>query len=467
MAAFPESENRRVQATGLQYRMIDLSEIAHRLLEEAVKAGADAADSIVVDEQSVNVDVRNGALENAERSESASAGLRVFAGSRQACVSGSDIRPGSLIEMAIRAVEMAREAPEDPFAGLANPDQLSGGISSAGLELIDDTPQPHPQALEEFARRAEASALKVRGVSKAESASAGCGNYRVSLAATNGFSGSYHRGSHYMSCVAITGSGLDMEQDYCFENRVFASDMPAPEEIGRIAGERAVAKAGPKKPKTGAFPVLFDERVAGGLIGHLLSAANGAAVARGSSWLLDTLGSRILPKGMDVAEDPLRPRSMSSRPFDAEGLATSRLPIVSDGILQTWILDLASARKLGFESTGNAARGIAAPPRPSVTNIDLTESGKSRGDLMREMNTGVLVTSMIGATINQNTGDYSRGASGFWIEKGEIAYPVSEFTIAGNLKEMLGSLVPANDSRQFTSYRVPSLLVEGMVIAGA
>jgi PmbA protein len=267
--------------------------------------------------------------------------------------------------------------------------------------------------------------------------------------------------------VAITGDGTGMERDWSSESRIFAADLPDAEAIGREAGERAAARAGARKPPSGAFPVIYDERISGSLIAHLSSAINGTAIARGASWLRDAMGQPVLPAGLDLIEDPLRPRISGSRPFDAEGLATARRALVRGGVLQGWVLDLATARKLGLESTANAARGPAAPPSPSLSNVELTQGTHSRDDLLREMGTGLLVTSLIGATINPTTGDYSRGASGFWVEGGEIRYPVNECTIAGNLREMLMRLTPANDARRHLSSVVPSLLVEGLTLAGA
>jgi PmbA protein len=243
--------------------------------------------------------------------------------------------------------------------------------------------------------------------------------------------------------------------------------MPGAEGIGTLAAERALARAGATKPKTGTYPVLFDERVAASMIGHLLSAINGASIARGSSWLQDALGQQVLPNGLSVIEDPLRVRVSGSRPFDGEGLPTARRLIVQDGVLMGWTLDLATARKLGMQSTANASRGTSSPPSPSTSNIDLTMGSASRADLIRDMGTGLLVTSMIGSTINPTTGDYSRGASGFWVENGQVLYPVNECTIAGNLRDMLLRMIPANDAKAHLSTRVPSLLIEGMILAGA
>ncbi len=444
----------------------DLSALAETLLSAARKAGAEAADALVVDGTSVSIDVREGALEQAERSEGIDLGLRVLIGGRQACVSASDSRDETLAQMAERAVAMAREAPEDPYAGLADPEQLSERRDAEGLDLADPAPEPEPESLKADALAAEAAARAVAGVSQVQSASAAYGSRRIHLAATNGFAGGYARTDRQLSCVAISGEGLTMERDYDFDSRLYQADLRGAEEIGRTAGERAVARAGARKPPTGRFPVLFDERIASSLIGHLLQAVNGAAVARGSSWLLDSLGAQVLPEALDLWEEPHRPRTAGSRPFDAEGLPTARRSILRHGRLVDYTMDLATARKLGRQSTASAARGTGAPPSPAVSNVTLTQGEASRADLLRDMGTGLLVTSMIGSTINPNTGDYSRGASGHWVEKGEIAYPVNECTIAGNLRDMLGGLVPANDARAHLSRVVPSLLVEGLTLAG-
>jgi len=303
-------------------------------------------------------------------------------------------------------------------------------------------------------------------VTMIDSASAAYGRRRIHLAASNGFSAGYARSDRSRACVAIAGSGTGMERDYDYDTRIFQADMRSAEEIGRIAGERAVARHGPRKPATGSFPVLFDERIASSLIGHLLQAANGMMIARGSSWLLGKLGTQVLPRGIDLIEDPHRKRTSASRLFDAEGLPTQRRKIVDDGMLTGWTLDLATGRKLGLESTASAARGTGAPPSPSVSNVALTQGTASREDLIADMGTGLLVTSMIGSTINPNTGDYSRGASGFWVENGQIAYPVSECTVAGNLLDMLPRIVPANDARAHLSRVVPSLLIDGLTLAG-
>ncbi|RII38354.1 TldD/PmbA family protein [Pseudooceanicola sediminis] len=443
-----------------------LADLTHKLLEAARAAGADAADALSRQGSSLSIDVRSGTLEHAERAEGFEAGLRVFVGKRQACVSGSDSRPETFAMMAERAVAMAREAPEDAHIGIADPDQLSARRDAEGLEMYDNSPEPDPAQLQDDAMRAEAAALAHDGISQAE-ASAGYGASEIYMAATNGFSGNYKRSSRSISCVAIAGTGAAMERDYDGDGRVFQADLRSPDEIGALAAERALQRIGATAPKTGAYPVLFDERVAASLIGHLCGAVNGAAIARGSSFLSDRLGQQVLPTGMSLIEDPLRKRVGNSRPFDAEGLATARREIVSDGILTGWTLDLATARKLGMTSTANAARGLSSPPSPSNWNLSLTQGSATRADLIAQMGTGLLVTSMIGSTINPNTGDYSRGAAGFWVENGEIIRPVNECTIAGNLRDMLQRLIPANDAKTWRATVVPSLLVEGMTIAGS
>lgn len=440
--------------------------LCQALIDAARKAGADAADAMAAEGSSLSIEVRQGALEHAERSEGIDLGLRVFIGQRQATVSASDTRAETIEAMAERAVAMAKEAPEDPYAGLADVEQLATDWDLDALELFDPAEEPAPAMLQADALAAEAAGLAIEGVTQVQSAAAGYGSHAVHLAATNGFSGGYKRSSRSISCTAIAGTGTGMERDYDGDSRTFQSDLRSAADIGQQAGERAIARLNARRPKTGSYPVLFDERVSSSLIGHLLAAVNGGSIARGSSWLKDAMGEQILPDTLSVLEDPYRPRMAGSRPFDGEGLPTQRRAIIKDGILTGWTLDLASARKLGLCSTGNAARGIGSVPSPSQWNIALTQGHQSREQLLADMGTGLLVTSMIGSTINPNTGDYSRGAAGFWVENGEIAYPVNECTIAGNLRDMLRSIVPANDARSHLSRVVPSLLVEGMTLAG-
>jgi len=446
--------------------MADLQNLTEKMLEAARRAGADAADAIVIKGDSLSIEVANGALEHAERAEGIDLGLRVLIGQRSAVVSVSDGADATIAVMAERAVAMAKAAPEDPYIGLAKAGQLARGWDAEALELLDPTEPASPEALKEMALVAEAAALAVKGVSKVDSAGASASATTIHLAASNGFSGGYGRSSTGLYCTAISGSGLEMERDYKGDSRVFAGDMMEAGELGRIAGARAVALRGASQPPTGAFPVLFDERVSSTLIGHLMAAINGRSVARGVSWLKDALGERVLPKGMSLVEDPFRARVGGSKPFDGEGLAVSKRAWVKDGVLTGWVLDLASGRQLGMDSTGNAARGAGSAPSPSVGNLTLSAGQKSRDELIADMGTGLIVTSMIGSSVNPNTGEYSRGASGFWVENGEIVRPVNECTVAGNLRDMLGGMVAANDGQAHLSRVVPSLLVDGLTIAG-
>jgi PmbA protein len=444
-----------------------LDALTDALLNAAKRAGADSADAMAVQGTSVSIDVRSGGLEHAERSEGIDVGLRVFVGQKVANVSSSDTSTRTIEEMAQRAIAMAKEAPEDPYAGLADPSQLITDWDIDALELYDPTDEPSPADLQRDAAEAEAAAMGTAGITQVQSASGAYGAREVHLAASNGFSGGYKRTDRALSCVAIAGPGTGMERDYSGDSRIFQSDLRNASEIGTEAASRALSRIDARKPPTGSYPVLFDERVSSTLIGHLLAAISGAAVARGASWLRDAMGEQILPDHLSLIEDPHRPRAGASRPFDAEGLPTARRTVIDNGTLTGWTLDLANARKLGMQSTGNAARGTSSGPSPSVWNMALTSGTASHADLVRDMGTGLLVTSMIGSTINPNTGDYSRGAAGLWVENGEITHAVNECTIAGNLRDMLREIVPANDARTHLSRVVPSLLVPGMTLAGA
>ncbi|WP_299414221.1 TldD/PmbA family protein [uncultured Sulfitobacter sp.] len=443
-----------------------LEALTAHMLEAAKTAGADNADAMAVRGTSLSVTVRSGAMEEAQREEGTDVGLRVFVGQRTAIVSASDTSARTLSDMAERAVAMAREAPENPYAGLADADQLSTVSDATSLELFDPSQEPAPEALQQDAMIAEAAALDVAGIEQVDAASAGYGAREIHLAASNGFAGGTHRTDRGLSCIAIAGTGTGMERDYDGDSRIFQRDLRSAEEIGRTAAERTLLRMNPRKPPTGSYPVLFDERIASSLIGHLLSAINGSAITRGASFLRDAMGTQVLPEGLSLIEDPHRPRITGSRLFDAEGLPTAKRAVVENGILQSWTLDLATGRQLGLPSTANAARGTGSGPSPSPWNMALTQGTASRDDLIRDMGTGLLVTSMIGSTINPNTGDYSRGAAGLWVENGEITHAVNECTIAGNLRDMLLAIVPANDARTHLSRVVPSLLVSGMTIAG-
>ena len=434
------------------------------LLDKASKAGADAADAVVVEGTSLSVAFRLGQPEKVERAEGGDIGLRVFIGRQQAIVSSADRSEAALTELAERAVAMAREVPEDPYCGLADPAQLCKTLPK--LDSCDPD-EPAATVLVDWARRCEDAARAVEGVTNSEGAEAAWGKSRVAMAATNGFSNSYEVSSSTVSASVLAGGSDGMERDYDYSSAVYLSDLRSPEDVGRSAGLRTVKRLGAKKMPTGKYPVVFDPRVSGGLLGHLAGAINGGSIARGTSFLKDKLGQQIFPKGFTIIDDPHRQRGLRSKPCDGEGVANRRRSIIEDGVLTSWILDLRSARQLGLESTGHASRGTASPPSPSVTNFYLEPGAISREELIADIKQGFYVVELIGMGVNGVTGDYSRGAAGFWIENGQIAFPVNEMTVASNLKDMFLNLTAASDLVFRTGIDAPTLRIEGMTVAGA
>ena len=440
-----------------------LKSLAERLLKAARAAGADSADAVAMRSMSQSVEVRDGAVEESERSESNDMGLRVLVGRRQAVVSTNDLAGESVDALAERAVAMARVAPEDRFAGLADAERLARDIPD--LDLVDRN-LPDVAALERSARQAEEAGLAVKGVSKSGGASASAGIGGMVLLTSHGFSGAYLGSRHGVSMTAIAGEGTAMERDYDYSSALHAADLDDPEKVGRTAGERAVQRLNPRKVSTKKVPVVFDRRVSASLIGHLVSAINGSAIARKTSFLKDKLGERLFASGINVIDDPLRRRGLRSQPFDAEGVAGARMALIENGVLKSWILDSATARELGFETTGRAHRGASSTPSPGPTNLHLEAGAISPQEMMKDIREGFLVTDLIGSGVNGVTGDYSRGAAGFWIENGEPTYPVSEITIAGHLLEMFRTLTPANDLEFRYGTNAPTVRVEGLTIAG-
>jgi PmbA protein len=439
-----------------------LTTLAERLVAAARRAGADAADAVAERGVSQSIEVRDGTVEESERSEGDSMGLRAFVGRRQAVVSTNDLN-GNVDELAERAVAMARVAPEDKFAGLAEPDLLVKTIPD--LDLLDPE-LPSVAQLEEMAHAAETAALAVKGVSKSGGASASAGIGGMVLVTSTGFTGAYLGSRHGVSAQAIAGEGTGMEQDYDFSSALHAADLRAPGEIGRSAGERAVRRLNPKKVATKRVPVVFDPRIAGSLVGHLASAINGSAIARKTSFLKDRLGDRLFAPGIAIIDDPLRRRGLRSHPFDGEGVAGVRRALVDDGTLTTWILDCATARELGLKTTGHAQRGVSSTPSPGSSNLHLEPGRVSAAELIADIAEGLYVTDLIGMGANMVTGDYSRGASGFWIERGELTYAVSEITIAGHLNDIFRTLAPANDLVFRYGINAPTVRLEGLTVAG-
>jgi PmbA protein len=443
--------------------MRDLDLLAD-LIGRARAAGADAADALMVAGTSLSVQRRLGQTEHLERSESRDLGLRVFVGKRQALVSSTSVDPAGFALLAERAVAMARVVPEDPHAGLA--ECAAPPDDAAALEL-DDPAEPDADALIARAAAAEEAALAVSGVTNSEGAEAGYGRTVLALATSAGFAGRFARSSHSVSASVLAGSGTGMQRDYDYATSVHLADLDDAARIGRCAGERAVARLNPARPKTGKIPVLYDPRVAGSLVSHFASSINGASVARGTSFLKDRMGQRVFAAGMTVVDDPRRRRGLRSRTFDGEGVPTGARNLVEDGVLMTWLLDSRSARQLGLRSTGHASRGTGGPPSPAPSNLYLQPGRLSPAELMADIKEGIYVTELIGMGINMVTGDYSRGAAGFMIRDGALAEPVAEVTIAGTMPEMFAALVPANDLVFRRGTDAPTIRVDGMTLAGA
>jgi PmbA protein len=434
------------------------------LVGRAVKAGADAADAVLVEGTSLSHARRLGKTEKLERSEGQDLGLRVLVGKQQAMVSSSDRSPKMLTELVERTLAMARAVPEDPFCGLADPSEIARDWPS--LDMLDPV-EPSAEVLIERARAAEEAALAVEGITNSEGAEAGWGRSRVAIAASNGFAGGYSGSHHAVSVSVIGGSGGRMERDYDFANSIYAADLRDPAELGRSAAERTIRRLGARKMATCRCPVVFDPRVARSFISHLLGSISGPSIARGTSFLRDKLHQRIFPAAITITEDPHRQRGHRSKPFDAEGIANERRAIIDQGVLMTWLLDLRSARQLGLKTTGHAARGTASPPSPAATNIWIEPGDVSPAELMADIKNGFYVTELMGMGVNGITGDYSRGAAGFWIENGQIAHPVSEMTVAGNLKDMFARMAAANDLEFRTGADSPTLRIEDLTVAGA
>src|SRR5580658_6831970 len=441
----------------------NLADLATRLVGAARRAGADQADAVAVRSISLSVEVRDGAVEESQRSEGDDIGLRVLVGHKQAAVSTNDVKGDGVDVLAERAVAMARAAPDDKFAGLADPALLAHAFPD--LDLLDPA-MPGVDVLEARAQAAEAAALDVKGVSKSGGASASAGIGGMVLVTSTGFHGSYLRSSQGISMTAIVGDGTGMERDYDYTTAPHSSDLASPASVGRTAGERTVARANPRKVETCRVPVVFDPRVAGSIVGHLVGAVNGASIARKTSFLKDRLGEQLFARNIRIIDDPLRMRGLRSQSFDAEGVKVKKLAIIDQGVLTTWLLDCATARELGLQTNGRAQRGVSSSPSPGSYNLHLEAGEPTPEELISDIKQGFYVTDLIGSGVNGVTGDYSRGASGFWIENGEITYAVSEVTIAGHLLEIFRSLVPANDLEFRYGVNAPTLRIEGLTLGG-
>jgi PmbA protein len=430
----------------------------------ALKAGADAAEAVGAERSAFGVNVRLGELEEVEREESRDIGLRVFVGQRQATVSGSDISAEARAKLVERAVAMARLAPEDPYAGLADPSLYAKG-ALPDLDLFDGS-EPTPETLEARARAAEDAARAMPRISNSEGGSASHSSAVWRLVTSAGFSGTHRASGFSVGASVVAGEGDEMESGYDGRSTRWQSDLPSPEAIGAEAGRRAAARLGARKIASTTAPVIFENRLATSLIGPLIGAISGPSIARGTSFLKDKLGQQVFAKGIRITDDPHKVRGLGSSPFDDEGVANRAWDLIDDGVLTTWLLNTSSARQLGLASTGHASRGLAGPAGVSTSNLTVQPGDKDQAALMRDAGSGVLITSMFGPSLNGNTGDWSVGCAGFWFEGGEIAYPVNEITVAGNLIDIYARLVPGSDLEIRGSANAPSLLVDGLAIAG-
>ena len=434
------------------------------LLDAAIAAGADGADAGVARSEGSSVSVRLGKVEASERAEEVDAALRVFVGKRNAAVSTSQLDSENIRVLAERAVAMAKVAPEDPYVRMATASEIARDIPQ--VEIYDEI-VPSTGQLTDSALAAEDAAVSVEGITNSEGGSASHGITHVMIATSNGFSAEYRRSSQGISAVVIAERDGAMERDYDYTSAVFGEDLDPPEQVGASAAERTLSRLGPRKPETGQFPVVYHHRVAGSLVGTMAGAINGAAIARGTSFLKDSMGEQVTSPGLTFIDDPLRPRGMASRLFDGEGLPVQRRAMVEDGVLKSWFLDIASATKLGLAPNGQAARGMGSAPSPGSSNFYLENGDISFDELIADIDEGFLVTEMMGSSVDMITGDYSRGAGGFWISKGKVTHPVSEATIAGNLKDMFTAITRANDIDMRRSTAAPSLRIDGMMVAGS
>lgn len=437
---------------------------AQNLVSQAIKAGADAADAVYVCDASTEVQVRLGALEDVARSEGEDIGLRVFVGQRSATISSSNMNPAILADLVTRAIDMAKEAPEDPYAGLA-PAEL---VAKGALPDVDgdDGQDPDPATLRAAALECEDAARAVAGVTNSEGAGASAGRSIFALATSGGFAGVASSSGYGISASVLAGEGDAKERDYDWRSARHHADLDSAAAIGKRAGERTVRRVNPGSIKSGQMPVIFDPRVGSSLVGHLIGAISGSSIARKTSFLLDANGEQLFDSSVTIVDDPLRPRGLGSRAFDGEGLPTARRAIIDKGVLTGWLMESASARQLGLQPTGHASRGVSGAPGTSPANLHLEGGSVSPEELMADIKYGIYVHELAGQGVNPVTGDYSRGAAGFLIIDGQLAGPVSEFTVAGNLKDMYRAMVAANDLEFIRATNVPTLRVDGMMIAG-
>lgn len=438
-------------------------DLLESLIEATLKAGADAVDARIAESASLSVEVRNGDLETVEREESRGLALRALVGKRQATVSATDLSPDALKSLSERVVAMARLAPEDKFCGIAGADEITRDHVDLQLDCDD---MPEADELERRGREMEAVAMAVPGVKQMSHSGASWNSSRSWLAASNGFRASKSSGISSMAAVAIAERDGAMERDHESTSERRKTKLKSPEWVGREAANRATARLGARKLESQTAAVIYENRLSSRLIGAFIGAISGPAVARGVSFLKDRMGKQVFAKGVNLIDDPLRIGGFGSRAFDGEGRAVGRNALVEDGVLTQWLLNGPAARQLGLTPNGFASTAFGDPPGVTTSNLDLQPGDRSLDQLMADAGKGLLVTDMFGPSLNPNTGDYSVGVSGFWFENGERAYPVSEVTIAGDIPSMLLRAVPGSDLQIRGSTNAPSILIDGMTLAG-
>ena len=448
-------------------KQLNDKDVMNILIDTALSNGATAADCVLSRSRGLSLTRRLGKDETIERYEDFDTGLRVFVGNKIASVSTNDNSEAAIRDVAKRAVDMAKIAPQDDFSLIASQETLNDFPihNSISVDSYDEV-EPSIDIIRDRAKEVEDSALSVKGITNSDGADASWGEGETLLMTSNGFFGSSKKSNHSVSVVVIAEKDGKMERDYDYSSKVFGKDLRNSNQIGIEAAKKTLARMGATKPLTGKYPVIFDPRVSRSIAGHFASAINGSAIARKTSFLKDMLNKQIANPAINIIDDPFLKRGLGSRLFDAEGLGSRKYTLIKDGVLEQWLLDLSSAKQLNLKPSGNAKRGISGPPSPGTSNFMISPGDVTPDNLIKNVSEGFFVTDMIGSSVSMITGDYSRGASGFWIKNGELSIPITEATIAGNLKEMFMTLQPANDIDHSHSINSPTLLIEGMTIAG-
>ena len=448
-------------------KQLNDKDVMNILIDTALSNGATAADCVLSRSRGLSLTRRLGKDETIERYEDFDTGLRVFVGNKIASVSTNDNSETAIRDVAKRAVDMAKIAPQDDFSLIASQETLNDFPiqNSISVDSYDEV-EPNIDIIRDRAKEVEDSALSVKGITNSDGADASWGEGETLLMTSNGFFGSSKKSNHSVSVVVIAEKDGKMERDYDYSSKVFGKDLRNSNHIGIEAAKKTLARIGATKPLTGKYPVIFDPRVSRSIAGHFASAINGSAIARKTSFLKDMLNKQIANPAINIIDDPFLKRGLGSRLFDAEGLGSRKYTLIKDGVLEQWLLDLSSAKQLNLKPSGNAKRGISGPPSPGTSNFMISPGDVTPENLIKNVSEGFFVTDMIGSSVSMITGDYSRGASGFWIKNGELSIPITEATIAGNLKEMFMTLQPANDIDYSHSINSPTLLIEGMTIAG-